>query len=105
MPAPAMRFDKTDDKTDVEIEEDKLKSVEVKVVVESKPLDHSALDTNEEAPDAEGSVENKKNESSEFDEEVCVTKAQEMVDENLPDLPSDCPNDGGNMVVIRCKDY
>ena len=73
-----MRFDKTDDKTDVEIEEDKLKSVEVKVVVESKPLDHSALDTKEEAPDAEVSVENENdmNLSSEFDE-VCVTKAKE----------------------------
>ena len=87
-----MRFDKTDDKTDVEIEEDKLKSVEVKVVVESKPLDHSALDTNEEAPDAaEVSVQNENdmNLSSEFDE-VCVTKAKEnTANESADDVKAD----------------
>ena len=83
-------FDKTDDKTDVEQEVEKLKDD-----TESKPLDTHLV------PDAEESDGNKKNESSEFDEEVCVTKAQEMVDENLPDLPSDCPNDSGNTTIKR----
>ena len=39
--------------TDVEKEEDKFESVEVKNKIASKPLDRSALDTNDEALDAD----------------------------------------------------
>ena len=62
--------------TDVEKEEDKFESVEVKNKIASKPLDRSALDTNDEALDADEN-DHDVNESDKLEErKFCETKKE-----------------------------